>query len=88
MKSRLKFKTLVRKNQYAKKWDTEVLRNDEILPEISKAIDTAIRKSAVGSTVEEEWTSPKKAITEVGKENIGTKKVAAKKPWKQKKYFS
>ncbi|XP_049765311.1 uncharacterized protein LOC126094789 isoform X1 [Schistocerca cancellata] len=81
MRSRLKFKTLVRKNQYAKKWDTEVLRNDEIRLKFSNAIDTAIRNSAVGSTVEEKWTWLKKAITEVGKENISTKKVAAKKPW-------
>ena len=81
MKSRLKFKKIVRKNQWARKWDTELLRNEETRLKFAKDVDTVIGNTRVGGSVEEEWTSLKTAIIDVGQTTIGARKVTAKKPW-------
>ena len=47
----------------------------------SKDVDSVIRSTTIGSTVEEEWSLLKRVFTEVGKANIGTRKATAKKPW-------
>ena len=51
MKSRLKFKRIIRKNQPAKKWNTEALKRKEVRLKFSKNVDSVIRSTTVGSTV-------------------------------------